>query len=634
MHKLSTRETKIVKLLLSSVSPITSIDLSSALKISSKTIRNDIARINNLFNPIPIQSSNKGYSITRGIISPESYNEEETGALVDDKLIIRKLLLDDRALKFSELAEEFNVSESYLQKWVYQGNVLLGEYNLNIKRQKGMISIEGKETNVRALISKMIQVEISEGFNKNGVFTSYYQEITDNNLLKKIGDFLDESNCYIAPYYETSINLSLFAIIDRIVDEQTLISASSYDFLDYKNNNVESKIAAIVSEYIFDEFGIKISKSECKYIEELFIGQVKKISSEQSEPSLDEDFISSIKKLLQESFDYFRINIDYSDFLYVFASHVFDMIKRYSNDLLVPNFYLDTLKENSPFIYDVAIHIGAKIERKFNIEVSEEEISLIAIHIGYSIDNSLSNKTKVKAVIVNGKHQNFSRLILHKIVNRFRDSLTIIDMIDDGDVLELSSLNPNTLYITTIQNVPLRDNIVVISPIASNNDLNNISNMVNVFSNMKNRLSLLDLIKKFTDVDFFYSNYSANNYHDVMNLLNDKLIRQGLVSNDFIISVSEREEMSSTAYFERFAFPHALNYDAKKTMISVLLSDQPLDWNGHVVYCVFLICINSKDTHFFSKLYDGLVAALLNDSIYESIKKSKSYDEFIQCFEQ
>lgn len=634
MHKLSTRETKIVKLLLSSVSPITSIDLSSTLKISSKTIRNDIARINNIFNPIPIQSSNKGYSITRGIISPESYNEEETGALVDEKLIIRKLLLDDRALKFSELAEEFNVSESYLQKWVYQGNILLGEFNLNIKRQKGMISIEGKETNVRALISKMIQVEISEGFNKNGVFTSYYQEITDNNLLKKIGDYLDESNCYIAPYYETSINLSLFAIIDRIVDEQTLISASSYDFSDHKNDNVESKIAAIVSEYIFDEFGIKISKSECKYIEELFIGQVKKISSQQSEPSLDEDFISNIKKLLQESFDYFRINIDYSDFLYVFASHVFDMIKRYSNDLLVPNFYLDTLKENSPFIYDVAIHIGAKIERKFNIEVSEEEISLIAIHIGYSIDNSLSNKTKVKAVIVNGKHQNFSRLILHKIVNRFRDSLTIIDMIDDGDILELSSLNPNTLYITTIQNVPLRDNIVVISPIASNNDLNNISNMVNVFSNMKNRLSLLDLIKKFTDVDFFYSNYPENNYYDVMNLLNDKLIRQGLVSNDFIVSVSEREEMSSTAYFERFAFPHALNYDAKKTMISVLLSDQPLDWNGHVVYCVFLICINSKDTHFFSKLYDGLVAALLNDSIYESIKKSKSYDEFIQCFEQ
>lgn len=634
MHKLSTRETKIVKLLLSSVSPITSIDLSSTLKISSKTIRNDIARINNIFNPIPIQSSNKGYSITRGIISPESYNEEETGALVDEKLIIRKLLLDDRALKFSELAEEFNVSESYLQKWVYHGNVLLGEFNLNIKRQKGMISIEGKETNVRALISKMIQVEISEGFNKNGVFTSYYQEITDNNLLKKIGDYLDESNCYIAPYYETSINLGLFAIIDRIVDEQTLISASSYDFSDRKNDIVESKIAAIVSEYIFDEFGIKISKSECKYIEELFIGQVKKISSQQSEPSLDEDFISNIKKLLQESFDYFRINIDYSDFLYVFASHVFDMIKRYSNDLLVPNFYLDTLKENSPFIYDVAIHIGAKIERKFNIEVSEEEISLIAIHIGYSIDNSLSNKTKVKAVIVNGKHQNFSRLILHKIVNRFRDSLTIIDMIDDGDILELSSLNPNTLYITTIQNVPLRDNIVVISPIASNNDLNNISNMVNVFSNMKNRLSLLDLIKKFTDVDFFYSNYPENNYYDVMNLLNDKLIRQGLVSNDFIVSVSEREEMSSTAYFERFAFPHALNYDAKKTMISVLLSDQPLDWNGHVVYCVFLICINSKDTHFFSKLYDGLVAALLNDSIYESIKKSKSYDEFIQCFEQ
>ncbi len=118
----------------------------------------------------------------------------------------------------------------------------------------------------------------------------------------------------------------------------------------------------------------------------------------------------------------------------------------------------------------------------------------------------------------------------------------------------------------------------------------------------------------------------CHNKKEVLNILGQRLIRQGYVREQYIVSIHEREALSQTV-FQEVALPHGSPEYIIKPAIAVMTLQQPIEWvDGHQVELVFMLALNSYQKDAFRKLY-----ALLNDGRQLlKMKQSENIEQFIR----
>ena len=134
----------------------------------------------------------------------------------------------------------------------------------------------------------------------------------------------------------------------------------------------------------------------------------------------------------------------------------------------------------------------------------------------------------------------------------------------------------------------------------------------------------------YMDAKLFFRNIDFNTKKDTILFLCNQMLKQGYANTEFVDSVFEREKISDTSYFNKFAIPHAIYFGSSKTCISILINDKPIPWGyDKKVNIVILISINEKDIQYFNPIYSALVDLLLDDVTFSEIATIKDYDQFI-----
>ena len=104
-----------------------------------------------------------------------------------------------------------------------------------------------------------------------------------------------------------------------------------------------------------------------------------------------------------------------------------------------------------------------------------------------------------------------------------------------------------------------------------------------------------NILSSFFDEKLFFKSNDFGNKEDVIRFLGQNVIDYGLCEEGFVESVLEREQLSSTCFFDTFAIPHALDMNATHTMICVLTSESV--YSGMtMLYILFLCWLFSKMT--------------------------------------
>ena len=116
-------------------------------------------------------------------------------------------------------------------------------------------------------------------------------------------------------------------------------------------------------------------------------------------------------------------------------------------------------------------------------------------------------------------------------------------------------------------------------------------------------------IRKINEVYEYQLNLLARK-EDVIRFLGQNVIDYGLCEEGFVESVLEREQLSSTCFFDTFAIPHALDMNATHTMICVLTSESGIQWDDHVIHIVLMLAVQQNDRKKFMELYNGIVQTL------------------------
>lgn len=596
--------------------------IATTLHLSLRTVQSEIRAINQLSKETLILSSNRGYQLVKNT----TFTFEEQLENDNETLVFKMIILNDFSYNIDDLADELYVSTSTLNAILNNLKNSISPYNLSLIKKNNTVSLVGDELSRRKAIHSLIIKEINLSFDNIENASNYFKNLNINRVKSIILETIHKYNYILESCYETNLIVNILVALSRIREKFSIGNfTSSID----KDCN-EYKIASEICNQLSNHWYFSIEENDILYISMLLTGQIKKDLSH-SNLFFEDNLVSNkIISLIHNTFDYYMITIDYNQFLANFTLHISALIKRAQTKQYAANLIASSIKETSPFTYDVAVHLAKEIEDSFQIKIIDEEIGLLSIYIGFIIEQSSSTEELVKTLVLCSDYHRMSDHLIARMNQYFGTKIKIINFIFNTS--EIPHYKDIDLIITTM---PLPNPTiphVLISPFFSDIDITQTENKLNTLLMEKKKIKYKKMMLNFFNEKLFFKNIDFTNSDDAIRFLSQQVINEGICDSSFTDSVLKRESTSSTCFFNLFAVPHAIELNAKKTQICVLLNENGIPWNGSSVNCVFLIAVCKEDRKDFMKIYTGIIQVLCNTDILHQIIHVSSFMEFINMF--
>lgn len=608
-----------------SSSVISGKEIASHMQISLRTLQNEISNINHSSAAPVILSNNKGYYLDRSVLRTLRLTPQTSES--DEDQLLKLLLLDKNSYDLDELAEDLYLSTSTLLQKFKKLTPTLQQYDLLLERQKNRISIRGTESQKRHLIHDMIMREIGLTCNSLEIASSYFKNINTVEIQSIILSVIQQHEFFIENCYTTNLIINIFTAFARISNHYPSEEVSLPDY----ESIPEYHIASDICQETAKRFQMAFTHQDICYITLLIMGQIKPVSEEKNITKGEKEQSEILIQIIHETFQAYMLNMDYNSFLPNFIRHLQALIIRAKNRQFVINLITENIRETSPFVYDVAVHLAKRLEDQFAISVIDEEIGLLSIYIGFIIEKSSCIPDAVKVLILCNDYKNISSRILKNLKLNHSDYIDIIDVITNP--LDVYKYPDAELIIHTQPIHTINQDSVLISPFYSQNDEEKVADALTRLRRHKRLKQNLDLLKTYFNENLYFQNLGIGSKEDAIRFLGKHVEDIGLCKPGFTQSVIKRESMSSTCFMESFAIPHALELNAERTCFAVLIEKNGIQWDSHRIHCVFLIAVCREDRKEFMEIYSGIIQFLLQKDAIKQLTQSTDFNHFISCFQ-
>ena len=572
MVTLTERQNEIIKLL-NQYHILSADKIAKMLNVSTKTIRNEIHKINSSLNlNYIISQKGTGYLINEQIQLEKEYASEQN----IQYLILKKILNHD-FYNFYELADELFISESNLQRYIKRVNEIIQKRNSSIKicRQQNQLYLNGTETEKRQITTYFLMNELNQ-YNFNlSMYQSLFLRIDILELQKIITEFNNSHHLNLRDVEIISLVIHVALMLERVIRGNEIIN--EVDFVNDEYNHLSIQFANILQI----RYEIKLNKSEIKYLSLLLAGKV---------PSIEENDINEVKQFIQqliieinESFDV-DLQQD-SKFADNFLIHLIGLKRRITNHTFLNNPLIKELQKNFPVIYDMSVFIALKIQEFFSTQLYEDEIGYITLHLMGAIER-LHTSLHKKIVLIYPFGQAGYDYIVKKI-NHIHDlEIEICCQLSMFDAFQIKEYQPDLVISFVHIEEKVGYPIYVCHNLLLEEDIENIYNILKGNHTFKKNV--------FFEKELFHIYNDIENKEDVIHRLCESLYYKGYVDQQYEGLVLAREQIAPTAYGSMFAIPHAVKKAGFATRIAVALLDKPIDWNQQKVRLVFLFCLKKR----------------------------------------
>ena len=586
---MNTRALSIIKILLNSVEPVSSLALSQEIGCSTKTIQNEIKEVNKELKNCEIVSIRGiGYKIEGNIDDIDIKNSD----LYDyDRVeyIIKKIInissTDKDTIKLEDLADSMYVSLSTVKNDLKEVKKILNEYNLKISsKHKQGICIEASEEDIIKFIIN-------------------YSNKVDNSL--NIKDFLNNN-----------IIENLFSI------KKILLDTLSYENMILTDNEFKN-IVNYISIYLS-----RNNTNQSDFIKEY----IKKYKSKKEKPiSEDEQLLirKAIKEFCRDLNIATSINLSHDKiFEECLFNHICNLYKRADLGINQYEITAGEIKLKYPFPFELGKIAKKTIEKNLNMEISEDEVENIALHIGGALEriDKRDEKKVYKTIIVCTSGVGTSMLIKSKLENIFKGKLEIIKvipsyLIDYVNVLDID------FVISTVEVNLENVNVIKVSPMLTDKEIK----LIEKYIETENVYIDLDIQNLFSS-ELFFKDIKAETRSQVIDIMSKKLVEKGYIDDTMRQSYFERETIATTEIGNMVAIPHGANGEVYENKVAIGILKEPISWELGKVRLIIMLALDKDKIldyeEVFSKIYKRV------DSIAKviSICENKSYEKFINLF--
>ncbi|OFG65030.1 BglG family transcription antiterminator [Listeria monocytogenes] len=604
---------------------VTSNELAAFCECTTRTIRNNISKINEA-TPNLIRSAKQGYQINQRI--PFELQTESDVTERKSKLLLELIKNSTKGVDLFELADILYISEVTLKKDIQQLKNELKEADVQIVTSKDRIKLIGKE---RAKRKYMISLLYEEGGYRESI-KSRIQEMIEfvsiDKLQNIVKEVLAEESITTNQYSMMNIVLHYAISIVRIQQGNTLIETQKTLIRKHsKEYEISKKIAKILSE----EYQIHFSEAETKQLGLLYVGLQNEQSANANHGELDQfvdkKIIEALKSVLANVEETYLIDLKNEQLFIKLAIHVQSLYYRSRYKAYTRNLSLLDIKTSYPVTFDIAVYISSLLQEKLAIDFNEDEISFIALHIGSFLESENRDYIRLEIGLLIEDYHDLRTNMLKKLRARFENEATI-ELIENEDSEENFDI-----ILTTNRDVALeKAGSIFIHPLLTTKDIKKIT------SRIQTKKKILENNIRGQQIDRYIVRSLYANQIDPSELtpakireqMISKMEKQTFVTPEFKEKVEKRERMAPTSFPSGIAIPHSIKNDALQSGVSIMTLQEPIYWNDVKIKIIALVAISKKDATEFNDFFEKFVEIVSEPINTKRLSMAESFEEFIQ----
>lgn len=627
MIELSQRQYLALRLLREYQKPIPGQQFSQLLNVSPRTLRYEVKAINQIAGQPIILSSKEGYSLSE---EPAVLQQIQDCRVDDDQQLEKQLilsLLECKEASIYDLAQEYYVSESTIYGLIKRIMPKFHSFSLSLQRHGEWLSCQGKETDKRRMLSHFFFAEANSLATTLVNFDDYFSPFSLAELAQMIHQTLEELNVQIDDIYIKNIIICIAVCVQR------MLNGYPSDRSEAEENKLILSCSPRLTRFVDSVCGQLESQLKLTFTEAdkaTILAFITGSFPEENEQILqNESFRGQIRKLLDKTFRHFQLELDYSAVFDNFILHVHFLLLRCRHQNFFHNDFATSLRTSHPFIYDVAVYLAYQLEKTFDVIIPGDEIGLIAIYLG-SIATYVPTYDLPRVICICPQYHELRKLMVQQLTEKLSCTLDIIKIV--SSLSEITDQDHADFYLSTVRTEKNLNDLIQISPILSPIEIHRIEKKNLEFMKVQKRRRLRQNLLRFFDDQLFFCNHGLTNEGEILAFFDKQLQQMGVIDDQFMDSVRQREALSSTAFFNRFAVPHSLEKAALTTKVVYYYSDEPIRWYDSRVNLVLLI-LSSNDDEQSSKIYNLIFDILIDESCYKKMILCRSRKELMDFLE-
>ena len=601
---------------------VTAAELADILGVTTRSVRSYVTAVKSSALPVEvIESSTSGYRLNRDNYAEflkNASNRDAERPRDRQYHLVRRLGDASDGVDIHALAASFFVSESTVEADLRKIKSSIIEADLTLTRRGSLVVLAGTEPNLRRLLSKMFRQEDSQGFLELESIQREFESSDLRSFKTALLELLDSHGYFVNEYGINHVLLHVAIAADRTSPTAPLVSAEASEFT--------NDLAALITAH----FAVHLAPDDINEIEVLLTTRVITRATGASDATdIDlEQLVTRVRHTVKRVGEEYLVDLNDDDFIMRLSLHVRNLIARAQDLSYSRNPMTRSIKTTYPMIYELAVFIAAEVQRDEGITIHDDEISYIALHVGSHLERQAKHEVRLTAALVCPNYHDLHVILRERIEAVLGDELQLRIVITRTDV-DLAELSTD-LVLTTIDLRSFADNVVLIQPFLTETDVDAIRRTIGRIRRLRRRRELTDELLRFFDPALFLRNFTAPSEEAMILALGNRMVAAGVIDESYITGAIERERMSSTAFTDTLAVPHAMTMNAHRTAISIVINETPMPWGENRVNVIALIAFSAAGRTTFQTVFDQFVTVFSDrEYVQQLVRKAVDFPTFI-----
>lgn len=570
--------------------------LAERLGVSDRTVRTYVAQANRDGEAV-VESGPDGYRLDRrawarrlqaGPAASEAATPDGRRAR-----LIRDLADASDGLDVHEAAAAAHVSESTIEADLGRVRARLQGTGLALERDGSTVRLIGPETAMRRLVGSLVREEGRRGIRDLSSLREGFAPMDGFRRALLVG--LDDAGYSPNEYALDDVLLHVAIALDRVARDRTLAATS-----DPGAAEPDDELAGLVDELVRGEFGVRLPPAEIRHLARLIGTRAATRRSGATRAGVLREIVERISR------DWL-VELGDDDFIERLALHVDNLAARAAEHSYSRNPLTASIKAAYPLIYDLAVYLASELARLEGITVNDDEIAYLAMHLGAQLERTRARGEVVRVAVVAPDYHDARARLVERLRGRLGDEVELV--VGESAGFDVDGATDADLVVAVLPPRAPLPHVVMVSPLPTEDDLERVRAEVARLRRGRRRARLASTLSRTIGPELFVRGVGGREREDVIRLLGDRLISAGVVDDDYVTGALDRERMSSTAFTDLLAVPHAMTMSASRSAIAIAIDEHPIEWGGASVHVVALIAFAEDGRAEFQAVFDQFVEA-------------------------
>ncbi|MDZ5076566.1 BglG family transcription antiterminator [Nesterenkonia sp. HG001] len=623
------RQDQLVALLLRDRGWTTAAALADLLGVTPRSVRSYIAQINaRTPDGDAVESGPSGYRAHRPVLAGlRADHAQETPR---DRLhrLVRVLLEAEDGLDIFATAERLFVSEATVEADLARVRGLLDGTELHLARSGPRVRLLGDELAQRRLVSRLAHEEMEEGtFDvealrraaglgtvDSAAFGAFTRELTAE--LASLGWYVNE-------FAAADVALHSAIAADRVLRGHALQSTHGDPSPDQR------RLTATIDSLSRRHFEVSLGPGDLQHLSSLVLTRVVAPGGATREQvRLDPQIEATVREAVTHAAHGYLVDIVEEEFIRRLSLHVQNLVLRSREHATVRNPLTRSLKSAYPMIFQVAVSIASHVAQRLDVEIHDDEIAYIAMHVGGRLERSRMAESVLTATIVCPGYYELHELLRSRIAGALGPSIEVIGVETQADP-DWAALDTD-LVLTTIEPPQRDERTVTLPPFLTQADLERITLAASRLRRGRRLARLREELERYLSADAFIRPLDTTDEEQAIRRLAAPLAARGIIDQSYIDRTVEREQLSSTAFTEALAVPHALQMTASRTAIALGIAEGSVPWGDARVQVVALVAFSEEEREAFQTIFEQLVEVFSERaSVQRILRRGQDFESFL-----